>query len=100
VHYISEDSTPTKIDNVSNFNFNIYPNPFKDELFIDFEDNFELKNVKYKIINLSGTVIKEDLIIDKKTKLKIINLSNSLYFIQFFNNDIQFKSFNLSKYED
>ncbi len=61
---------------------NVYPNPFSDELMVDF--NFETKEVNYQIINMQGAVVLKDVMNTTSGRINTSDLPNGLYLIRFF----------------
>jgi Secretion system C-terminal sorting domain/Putative metal-binding motif len=73
---------------ISDFNvsaFNIYPNPAKDEIFIDFDSKYE--NSTIRLVDLKGIVM-----LTNKTasQIDVKSLSSGIYFLQIENDSILF----------
>jgi len=64
--------------------FKIYPNPFKDEIHIETNGDYEY----LKIINVNGKTISHKKIESNEFPINLKQLKNGLYFIKFIGNDI------------
>ncbi|MDX2173282.1 MAG: T9SS type A sorting domain-containing protein [Bacteroidota bacterium] len=72
-----------KIDNSKNAGVNIYPNPAKDLLNIDFSNSLHLnENAYIKFINGLGQVVYQTNISDSQSQINIEQLSKGIYFLQ------------------
>ena len=73
---------------ISDFNvstFNIYPNPAKDEIFIDFDSKYE--NSTIRLVDLKGIVMLTNKI---ASQIDVKSLSSGIYFLQIENDSILF----------
>lgn len=70
---------PTGIENTKVATIGLYPNPVVDMLSISVQDDSVIKSIK--IINLTGTVVK-DLLPDGSLTFDVSDLSNGMYFLQ------------------
>jgi predicted outer membrane repeat protein len=82
---------------VKDLNFDLYPNPVKTQLNINFESNQHnaLKNARILIINSSGQIYKEVPIQSDNISIPLFNLAPGQYYCQLINNNqvIQSKAF-------
>jgi len=72
----------TSTKNTSKFRINIFPNPFKDKLLIEYDKNI-LPNLTIKIYNLVGS---EVLTLTKINSLNLEELKKAVYIFEFWNN--------------
>ena len=86
IHFYSDtlldESLVLAIDKVNNetFDFKIYPNPAKDLLTIEFDN--EKKQTNLQILNTMGAVLKETKIRNNKVYIDIASFSKGLYFVK------------------
>ena len=73
------------IRSYDNSNFNIYPNPVRDELVLeaDYESDFTID-----IYNYSGQLLLSSMINSQNNKIRVSDLSNGIYFIHIRNEGI------------
>jgi hypothetical protein len=71
-----------KIDNT----ISVYPNPVISEFTILIKNTFNIKDLNFKIFDISGKLIQEGDIIQPKTTIETFNFSSGLYFVQLFDN--------------
>ena len=71
-----------KIDNT----ISIYPNPVISEFTILIKNTFNIKDLNFKIFDISGKLIQEGDIIQPKTTIETFNFSSGIYFVQLFDN--------------
>ena len=79
----------TAINSVESGNnsFEIYPNPAKDQITINFENNLISNNYSYKITNTLGQTIYSNSINKQSENIQLnSNLENGIYFIQIIDN--------------
>jgi len=77
-------------------NIALYPNPVKDLLFVDFnEENF--KNSSYVLFDAQGKQIKRGNFSQKKSELDLSILPSSVYIIQIFRDNKNIKTFKIIK---
>jgi len=70
-------------DNDFNSNIKLYPNPFNEELHIEFSVNSIENTSKIRLVNTLGSIIQETDNISLSTTLKFTkSLSKGLYFVQ------------------
>jgi hypothetical protein len=81
---------------ISDDNFSIYPNPVIDELTILTKNTFDFKKLSFKIFDINGKLIKQELIIDSKSTIMTTDFSSGLYFIQLYNNFEMLNSYKVS----
>lgn len=63
-------------------NFSIYPNPTKDNFVIDIESQTPRNSLKIKIYNLTGEIIKTNILQHNKQNVDISNLPNGIYYLE------------------
>ena len=76
-----EDNTPTNVEEINNFNFNIYPNPAKNNLQIRI-NNDQLTSNSIIIYNVYGKLVKQQNIKNTDINIDISDLSKGVYFIK------------------
>lgn len=59
----------------------LYPNPFKDFLFLDFTTN-DYRNSEFQLFDSSGKLLKEDKILQAKTEFNFSSLPSAMYIIR------------------
>jgi hypothetical protein len=88
--------TPIDIEtNDRNNNISIHPNPTSGKIYVTIENLNKLTD--YKIINNQGEVIKENTIKNKITEIKLIDISDGIYFILLLSNDTLTKTYKIIK---
>jgi len=85
----TSESSPTK-------NITIYPNPVKDMLQIDF-NNEEFKNSNYQLFNAQGQLINSGKISAQKTEINFSTYPTSIYILKIEDNSKVNKSFKIIK---
>ena len=70
----------------------LYPNPAKDRLTVQLSDFDFSKKIKLTIVNTQGQTIKQILIYDSLTNIKLDNIASGVYFYQLQNNDAILKT--------
>lgn len=63
-------------------NFKIYPNPTKDNFVIDIKSQTLINSLKIKIYNLTGELIRTNIIKDNKQNIDVSNLSSGIYYLE------------------
>lgn len=77
-----DGATEVSIKELNNFKFSYYPNPFKDDLNINFEEN--LDEVHFDVYTQTGQLVFEKEYKNKQNvKLNLKDLSTGIYFVQF-----------------
>jgi len=74
----------------------LYPNPFKDFIFLDFTTN-EYRNSDYQLFDSSGKVLKEDKIKESKSEFNFSDLPSAMYIIRVNQNGKNIKTFKIIK---
>lgn len=71
------------------YSLNVYPNPAKEFVNLQWEILDELQNCHYKIVDLSGIIVSEGIISENKNEQTIDtrNLREGVYLISIYNND-------------
>lgn len=69
-------------DNIA-INFDIYPNPIKNELTITTSN---VSAYKIEVVNILGEKVIHKTMVDKHSKINTSSLQNGIYFVRFFNN--------------
>ena len=67
-----------------NINFEIYPNPVKDNLFLEFAD---YKNSKYRITDINGRILSEAEITNNRTAINTKDFAKGVYIITIYKDD-------------
>jgi len=86
----NETSTPTEKDIL------LYPNPFKDYLYLDFTTN-NFKGSEYQIFDAQGKLIKTDKITQSKSEFNFSFLPSAMYIIRINRNGENLKTFKIIK---
>ncbi len=74
----------------------LYPNPFKDFIFLDFTTNDYL-NSEYQLFDSSGKLLKEDQIKESKSQFHFSELPSAMYIIRINQNGKNIKTFKIIK---
>lgn len=74
----------------------LYPNPFKDYLYLDFTTN-NFKGSEYQIFDAQGKLIKTDKIIQSKSEFNFSFLPSAMYIIRINRNGENLKTFKIIK---
>ncbi len=90
---IDSTETSTAISNYSKYNnWNIYPNPFNNNLFIENQSNSN-SNITIEIFTISGVIVKNYLLtIENKSEMLNLDLSNikpGIYYLRIRNKEYQ-----------
>jgi hypothetical protein len=86
----NETSTSTEKDIL------LYPNPFKDYLYLDFTTN-NFKGSEYQIFDAQGKLIKTDKITQSKSEFNFSFLPSAMYIIRINRNGENLKTFKIIK---
>ena len=76
--------------------FSVYPNPTIDMLILDIE-NYDVSNLSYQMIDLSGKIIQTNKITQDKTNIDLSNRVKSIYFVAIIENNKTLKTFKIIK---
>lgn len=74
----------------------LYPNPFKDFLYLDFTTN-NFKGSEYQLFDAQGKLIKRDKITQSKSEFNFSSLPSAMYIIRIIQNGENLKSFKIIK---
>lgn len=74
----------------------LYPNPFKDFLFVDFTTN-DYRNSEFQLFDSSGKLLKEEIIKESKSEFNFSALPSSMYIIRINQNGKNIKTFKIIK---
>ncbi|MGL6129422.1 T9SS type A sorting domain-containing protein [Chryseobacterium artocarpi] len=74
----------------------IYPNPFKDYLYLDFTTN-NYKGSEYQLFDSQGKLIKKDMILQSKSELNFSSLPSAMYIIRINQKGENIKTFKIIK---
>lgn len=74
----------------------LYPNPFKDFLFVDFTTN-DFRNSEFQLFDSSGKLLKEDKIKETKSEFNFSELPSAMYIIRINQNGKNIKTFKIIK---
>jgi len=74
----------------------IYPNPFKDYLYLDFTTN-SFKGSEYQLFDAQGKLIKKDKITQTKSEFNFSSLPSAMYIIKITRNGESIKTFKIIK---
>lgn len=74
----------------------LYPNPFKDFLYLDFT-SADYRNSSYQLFDAQGKLIRQDKIIQSKSELNFSDLPSAMYIIKITQKDRNIKTFKIIK---
>jgi hypothetical protein len=74
----------------------LYPNPFKDFLFVDFTTN-DYRNSEFQLFDSSGKLLKQDKIKESKSEFNFSELPSAMYIIRINQNGKNIKTFKIIK---
>lgn len=74
----------------------LYPNPFKDFVFLDFTTN-DYRNSEYQLYDSSGKFVKGDKIKESKSEFNFSSLPSAMYIIRINQNGKNIKTFKIIK---
>lgn len=74
---------PTGLDEISNTNFTVYPNPAQDVLNVK---GLDLNNAEFQILDISGRIVNTSLFRINNSTIDISSLSRGTYHLVLFNN--------------
>lgn len=77
-------------------NISLYPNPVKDVLFVDFNEE-KYANAQYILFDSQGRTLKKGIFTQKKTELDFSTLPQSVYIIQILQDSKNIKTFKIIK---
>lgn len=77
-------------------NISLYPNPVKDVLFVDFNEE-KYANAQYILFDSQGRTLKKGIFTQKKTELDFSTLPQSVYIIQIFQDSKNIKTYKIIK---
>ena len=76
--------TPAFIESSTSLGMLVYPNPFTQDFTIELDANPLEEGYQLEVIDLYGRVIQTTILIDRKTVLSSVQLSNGVYFIKLY----------------
>ena len=74
----------------------LYPNPFKDFLFVDFTTN-DYRNSEFQLFDSSGKLLKQDKIKESKSEFNFSELPSAMYIFRINQNGKNIKTFKIIK---
>ncbi|MDQ1856672.1 T9SS type A sorting domain-containing protein [Chryseobacterium sp. WLY505] len=74
----------------------LYPNPFRDYLYLDFTSN-NFKGSEYQLFDAQGKLVKKDKISQSKSELNFSSLPSAMYIIRITQNGENIKTFKIIK---
>ncbi|UFH30660.1 T9SS type A sorting domain-containing protein [Chryseobacterium sp. C-71] len=74
----------------------LYPNPFKDFIFLDFATN-DYRNSDYELFDSSGKLVKKDKIKESKSEFNFSDIPSAMYIIRINQNGKNIKTFKIIK---
>ena len=83
----NQDTSGNVIENSSKISFSVSPNPFRDIIKIDLQNNFNLNNTFVSIYDIYGKLIIKKKILYNITDINLTFLSNGMYIIRISNNN-------------
>lgn len=89
--------TLTTHENTSELNgILLYPNPFRDYLYLDFTSN-NFKGSEYQLFDAQGKLVKKDKISQSKSELNFSSLPSAMYMIRITQNGENIRTFKIIK---
>ncbi|WP_288444275.1 T9SS type A sorting domain-containing protein [uncultured Chryseobacterium sp.] len=74
----------------------LYPNPFRDYLYLDFTSN-NFKGSEYELFDAQGKLVKKDKISQSKSELNFSSIPSAMYIIRITQNGENIKTFKIIK---
>lgn len=74
----------------------LYPNPFKNFIFLDFTTN-DYRNSDYELFDSSGKLVKKDKIKESKSEFNFSDIPSAMYIIRINQNGKNIKTFKIIK---
>ncbi|AZB24212.1 T9SS C-terminal target domain-containing protein [Chryseobacterium bernardetii] len=74
----------------------LYPNPFKDYLYLDFTTN-NFKGAEYQLFDAQGKLIRKDFILQPKSELNFSDIPSAMYIIKINQHGENLKTFKIIK---
>lgn len=74
----------------------LYPNPFKDYLYLDFTTN-NFKGAEYQLFDAQGKLIRKDMILESKSELNFSDIPSAMYIIRINQHGENIKTFKIIK---
>ncbi|KYH06168.1 T9SS type A sorting domain-containing protein [Chryseobacterium cucumeris] len=74
----------------------LYPNPFRDYLYLDFTSN-NFKGSEYQLFDAQGKLVKKDKISQSKSELNFSSIPSAMYIIRITQNGENIKTFKIIK---
>ena len=75
----------------------IFPNPTNDILTLKVE-NYDIQNLSYKLFDATGKLLQSKEVTGNETKISMVGLSPSVYFLKVVDNQKDLKTFKIIKY--
>lgn len=74
----------------------LYPNPFKDYLYLDFT-TYPFKGAEYQLFDAQGKLIRKDVILQSKSELNFSDIPSAMYIIRINQHGENLKTFKIIK---
>ncbi|OCA80602.1 secretion protein [Chryseobacterium contaminans] len=74
----------------------LYPNPFKDYLYLDFTTH-HFKGAEYQLFDAQGKLIRKDVILQSKSELNFSDIPSAMYIIRINQHGENLKTFKIIK---
>ena len=76
-----------------------YPNPTTEYLILKIDDNTSVDQNHWKatLYNISGAIVKQEIIVSNETTVDMVNLQPATYFLKVFSDNIESKTFKIIK---
>lgn len=74
----------------------LYPNPFRDYLYLDFTTN-DYKGSEYQLFDAQGKLVKKGMVLQPKSELNFSTLPSAMYIIRINQNGENIKTFKVIK---
>ena len=93
-----EISIVTTIKNSEEINLQclVYPNPTRGISKLVFESP-DFENLRFRLFDMNGVLLQDKKVESRSTEISLGNLSNSIYFLKVYHNNIEIKVFKIVK---
>jgi hypothetical protein len=88
-------SWPVNVESLPDFAMSVYPNPVHNQLIMQVE---LLPNMQFTMHDVTGVLIQRGLVLNERTELDFTNLSPGIYILRVFDNNQQFRIFQIVKH--
>lgn len=87
---------PNSVGNDISLSMSAYPNPTTDHLILK-ADNIDLSGMTFKLIDMNGRIVKNEIITSNETTIDMSDLAPATYFLQVIQSDVAVTVFTIIK---